>query len=158
MDMSDMWNFRKPLPWFIVGGILIFLIVFIWGMGKIYANGEAEHEQAALATRMAYSTPSPVLPTMTATPIPVVTQTPLAPGNIYVLASIEENGYSENGRVYDKAVFTNLNVPSLRITAHCSAPSWPSPEVGHQFVLNSYGVLVPIEGIYSPLQRFFVIP
>lgn len=89
----------------------------------------------------------------------LVNQTPTStlPGNIWVVTGIEQSVIHQNGFNYDVATFTNLNQPAVTLRAQCSAPGWPSPEIGHQYTINEYLVMSPIEGIYSPLQRFWVL-
>lgn len=87
----------------------------------------------------------------------IQTPTPTLPGNIWVVTGIEQSVIHQNGFNYDVATFTNLNQPAVTLRAQCSAPGWPSPEIGHQYTINEYRVMSPIEGIYSPLQRFWVL-
>lgn len=100
-------------------------------------------------------------PRPTSTPIPTMTPTPMATtekvaGPVWVLTRIEVGLFHENGYDYDIATFTNLDKPSVTIRARCSTPGWPT-EIGHQYIVNEYRVMIPIEGIFSPLQRFWVL-
>jgi len=104
------------------------------------------------SSRLSTATPTTISVVVTSTP------TTALPGNIWVVSKIEEAAIHQNGYVYDVATFTNLDRPSVTLRAQCAAPGWPAPAIGQQYVMNDYRVLVPIEGIDSPLQRFFVLP
>lgn len=93
----------------------------------------------------------------TQTLAPTVAPTAL-PGNIWVVKETKVDTIHENGFNYIVDIFYNESQPNLTIRASCRAPGWPAPVVGQRYVMMSDGLLVPIEGIDSPLQRFLKIP
>ncbi|EKD52744.1 MAG: hypothetical protein ACD_61C00256G0003 [uncultured bacterium] len=134
-------------------GLGIFLVVALICSLIYWLTSLPTRQQASLlSTPTVLATATPVM-----TPTPTQTAIPAAPGNIWEVVAIEENKIYENGFHYDVATFKNLNDPSLIILARCAEPGWPQPEIGDRYVLNQYGVLIPIEGIGSLLQRFLVI-
>ena len=133
-------------------GILGFIVLVCVISSLILSSSSTRQQANSLSTPVMLATATPVM-TPTATP----TATPVGPGNIWEVVAIEENKIYENGFHYDVATFKNLNDPSLIILARCAEPGWPQPEIGDRYVLNQYGVLIPIEGIGSLLQRFLVI-
>jgi hypothetical protein len=132
-------------------GIFVF-VVLVCGILSVFMNTSTRQQAEPLSTPVMLATATSMV---TLTPTPTVT--PVAPGIIWEVVSIEEHIIYENGFYYDVATFRNLNDPSVLIQARCAEPGWPQPEVGQQYVLNQYGVLIPIEGIESKLQRFLVI-
>src|SRR3989339_23223 len=138
---SDLTTAQKAGDTHLVG-----VLYFIW------RNQNRAGEPAfAVSTPVMLATPTP-LPVMTATLVPTA-----MPGNIWVVMSIEESALYSNGFYYDVATFYNLAQPTLTVRAQCMIPSWPSPEIGHQFVLIYETVLVPVEGVESEIQRFLIL-
>ncbi len=136
-------------------GLVMLILLVMAGLAFLSFRDLSHYWAPALLPPTA--TPRPTMtptPTVTPTPTPV----PEKPaGPIWVVSRIEEGLFHENGFVYDIATFTNLDKPSVTIRARCSAPGWPSPEIGHKFTINEYRVMIPIEGIQSSLQRFWVL-
>lgn len=88
---------------------------------------------------------------------PSVVSTAL-PGNIWVVKETKVDTIHKNGFNYIVDIFYNESQPNLTIRASCQAPGWPAPMVGQKYVMMGDGLLVPVEGIDSPLQRFLKLP
>lgn len=142
------------IPRFLILGVIIFLILLVLaGLWAVSRPSQQLTSGEQLGTQMALSTPI-----ITPTPIMMPTATPEKPiGPVWVVSKIEEEAIHSHGFTYDVAIFTNLDSPSVSLRAQCSAPGWPSPEIGQQYTINEYRVMIPIEGVYSPLQRFWVL-
>ena len=142
-------NIDKKYIWIGVGILVLGCIgaLILWWV--VTVGGKKQVAALVIPQTIPQTTPTAFLPTPTVTPLPVV------PGNIWIVASIEQNAIREGLFLYDVATFYNKNVPTIIMKAQCGAPGWPSPEIGQQYVLSEYNVLVPIEGIESPLQRFY---
>lgn len=147
---------KKQTLYILVGSAVIVFILVAISAGiyiKNLRNNAPAFESVAMPTMVATAS----TPTLVPTPLPTLTATLAAPGNIWVVTSIEPRALHVNGFDYDVAVFTNLNQPLVTIRAQCAGPSWPSPEIGHQYYMNNFEVLVPVEGNDSPLQRFHLL-
>lgn len=138
----------KRIIW-IVSAVIIFLLVacgaFLW-----IRNSSRLPVEPMSSSPQILATPA-VFPVVQLTP----TQPALAPGDVWMVVRVGPEFVKKNGYKYMIAVFSNQNVPSLTISRMCGAPGWPAPEAQHLYLMNYGGVLVPIEGIDSPLQRFY---
>ena len=145
----------KKFIWIGAGILVLGLIVallFFW-----FITGPGKKPVAAIVIPQgvsALATPE-MTPSATQTTVPTAIST--SAGDIWQVVEISKKAIHENGFDYDVATFSNVGNPAILMKAQCGAPGWPSPKIGQQYVLNDYNVLVPEQGIGSPLQRFYPI-
>ena len=112
--------------------ILLVLILFL-------AFGASKKEAVTMPRFISVPTPM-ATPTVEASP----TQATL-PGNLWsIVSDVDADGV---------ATFTSVK-GLLAMRAQCQCRECPEPELYHQYVLGEDGLLVPIEGADSPLQKF----
>lgn len=150
--MKFLNNINKTYLW-IGAGVLLLLLVVLLSV-RIFSGGAGQE-----ITPVALMPTQPfVLSTPTVSPVVTAETQASAPGNIWVVSKTKVDKVKIGKYSYIVDEFTNEAQPSLIMRAHCAAPGAPAPEVGQKYLMNDFEVLVPVEGVDSPLQRFFPMP
>lgn len=147
-----MKNIDKRIIWIGAGVVGLIILAIVIGMivsrnRKNNPNIEFMVTPVGLATATLASAGTP-------------TATSAQVGNVWIASRVGPETVTIGGFEYLLAEFTNEAQPGQVITRHCGAPAWPRPVVGQKYLMNAFGVLVPMsvegkEDIQSPLQRFY---
>ncbi len=130
-------------------GFVLLIIVFAYFTNKQTNKNKPGGIQTTVVTPTLEFTQQP-----STTPSP--TQIPSSEflrSDAWKVVGVMDAAMSHDGYIYDVAKFQNSTGEIVR--AMCMNPGWPQPNVGDEYVLNEWGVFIPIvEDEKNPTQRF----
>lgn len=153
------WSKREMKRTTLFVGVFVVFLLFVGALWYFSSRSQRKSVPAETGTAAAFLTQTPtqaslLTPTQAPTPVPTIVYT--LNDDEWVVIEVHDLDYGFRGVMHDTAIFQSKWGEQKE--GMCAAPSWPQPDPGDVFVLNQWGVFIPLtEDPKHPTQRFIAL-